>query len=438
MFENDGQISADAERTLKLENDSGAAERNDLTEKPAQSEKQKCSKKTSLKKAAESATSSAGSRVCPVDAEAKSCPSDLLWLSKQDTGDIIPVQVGDSSNICGVEQPPVHSLPSGKEALSSSSDDDHTARAETEAEPATGVLFQVSGSHNTTATQAACRGDRDTSAADISKLETSVEFTRIIPSHNPDPAEVKSNMQYVPSHTDSSLRDRTTRLPQLKDKLSRDSALGSSMENPEDFEKDSNPEKDPSLDEPQVFLSETSGLLCVAAESRPSLLSEDAQRSVSVDTVLSANQLQSSGSVRAAVGSNEQTSHAANPNICPILTEEEGRSAMEDTLRGTSRSPITTATADSPDNSCGNSVTVTVSSSGCYGQAEEDVSLYSSGEESSGPRVTTVTMATTDAMPTALSLEMMEQDGMVETGVGNTMLCGSPMPDSPSVTVVHS
>ena len=228
---------------------------------------------------------------------------------------------------------------------------------------------------------------------------------------------------------------------QLKENLSRECGLG----------EDLNPDPTRATNKPPVFLSETSGLICVAmdvnAEVLPSTTGAKKEWTVKGDsraekTDSTLGGVKSRPRLAFDSGTEKAESHSVESKLS-LLTEEENEqsTACSFTPSSVSRSsPVAEETADSLDGGGGgNRVIVTVSSSGCFTSTDMDVSPFSSGANpAAGACVTTVSVTTTDALPTALSLEMMKEGGVVDSGVANPMLRASPLPGSPSVTVVHS
>ncbi|XP_076457830.1 uncharacterized protein LOC143291692 isoform X2 [Babylonia areolata] len=208
----------------------------------------------------------------------------------------------------------------------------------------------------------------------------------------------------------------------LKEMLSSDSGQCSSQEL-EDVERETREE-----DQPGVFLSETSGLMCVA-QTDP-LYSQHLSTLV-VDKSESEFISQSGKKgLESACEGNDQKQGIVTTGLTCVEDQEDA--ALEDCG---SRLTIAVDSEDLLDGGQDSEMTTSLES---VSKAQVEFSPFSGTATTTGPRVTTVTMTTTDAMPTALSLEMMEEEGMVDSGMGNPMLCGSPMPESPSMTAVHS
>ena len=238
----------------------------------------------------------------------------------------------------------------------------------------------------------------------------------------------------------------TLKSQQPKESLLRECGLGSNTHCDEDL----NPDPTCATNKPPVFLSETSGLICVAmdvnAEVLPSATGVKKEWTVKGDSRAETMDWTLGGvksRPRSAFDSGTEKSESRSvESQLSLLTQEENEHTTvgSSTPSSFSRSSVAEETADSLDGGGGgNRVIVTVSSSGCFTSTDVDVSPFSSGANpATGACVTTVSVTTTDTLPTALSLEMMTEGGVVDSGVANPMLCASPLPGSPSVTVVHS
>ncbi|KAK7105664.1 serine-rich adhesin for platelets-like isoform X2 [Littorina saxatilis] len=209
---------------------------------------------------------------------------------------------------------------------------------------------------------------------------------------------------------------------------------------PQELDGDSNLSSTGGTDNGGIFLSETSGLLCAAIDEDDVLPVADStlkQQQEEGDVLI--EQLDEKPSF-AFSSETKPESVLEAPKFGELLKEEDNLVSLGDSFPSSrsESSPVAMETSDSLDSSSGNGMIVTVSSSGCFSSTDMDTSPFASRVHSATEAcVTTVTMTNSDAMPTALTLEMMNEGETVDSGVGNPILCGS-LPGSPSMAVVHS